>query len=402
MTRHWMRYPALAAVVIGFAALPASAQDKPFRIGVIDDMSGTFADNGGPGTALSVRMAVEDFGGAVLGRPIEIVVADHQSKADVGSAQARQFIDERGVSVILPGGSSSVGLAVQAVARERGITTLVSGGYAPNFTGNQCSPYGTQWAPSTAELANAVARGVVEDGGKSWFFLTADYVFGHSLAADAGKAVKAAGGTVLGEARHPLGTTDLSSQLLTAQSSGANVIGLANAGPDLVNSLKQMREFGVKAKPATMLVYENNVVALGLPAAQGLKLSAPFYWDINDATRAWARRYMARFDNKVPTMGHALAYIATTHYLKSVKALGSDDAKGIARVMRELPITGDMIQKARIQDNGRVVMDMHLFEVKAPGESKSPADLYKVIATLPSDGLFTPADKSGCQHLYKP
>ncbi|MFC5420410.1 MAG: branched-chain amino acid ABC transporter substrate-binding protein [Stutzerimonas stutzeri] len=401
MTMPALRSSLLAAAMLA-CTLPASANDKPFRIGVIDDMSGTFSDNGGPGTALSVRMAVEDFGGSVLGRPIEVVVADHQSKPDIGSAQARQFIDERGVSVILPGGSSSVGLAVQAVAREREITTLVSGGYAPNFTGNQCSPYGTQWAPSTAELANAVAKGVVDEGGNKWFFLTADYVFGHNLAADAGKAVKAAGGQVLGEARHPLGTADLSSPLLTAQSSGANVVGLANAGPDLVNSLKQMREFGVKAKPATMLVYENNVVALGLPAAQGLKLSAPFYWDINDATRAWAKRYMARFDNKVPTMGHALAYIATTHYLKAVKALGSDDAKGIARKMRELPITGDMIQKARIQDNGRVVMDMHLFEVKSPAESKSPADLYKVLATLPSEGLFTPAEQSGCQHLYKP
>lgn len=400
MTSHASRLSLLVATLL--ACAPARADDKPFRIGVIDDMSGTFADNGGPGTVLAVRMAVEDFGGKALGRPIEVLVADHQSKPDIGSAQARQFIDERGVSVILPGGSSSVGLAVQAVARERGVTTLVSGGYAPNFTGNQCSPYGTQWAPSTAELANAVARGVVEEGGNKWFFLTADYVFGHNLATDAGKAVKAAGGQVLGEARHPLGTTDLSSPLLTAQASGANVIGLANAGPDLVNSLKQMREFGVTAKPATMLVYENNVVALGLQAAQGLKLSAPFYWDVNEATRAWAKRYMARNNDKVPTMGHALAYIATSHYLKAVTAARTDDARTIARQIREIPITGDMIQNARIQANGRVVMDMHVFEVKTPGEAKSPADLYKVLATLPGKALFTPAEDSGCQHLFKP
>ncbi|BAT61611.1 hypothetical protein GJW-30_1_04170 [Variibacter gotjawalensis] len=388
----------LCATLMVAAAMSANAQDKPFKIGVIDDMSGTFADNGGPGTVLAIQMAVEDFGGSVLGRTIQVLTADHQSKPDIGSSVARKFIDD-GVSVLLPGGSSSVGLAVQAVARERAITTLVSGGYAPNFSTNQCSPYGTQWAPSTHELANSVAKAVVDEGGKKWFFLTADYVFGHGLAADASRAVKAAGGEVLGEARHPLNSHDLSSQLLTAQSSGANIIGLANAGPDLVNTIKQIREFNIKAKPATMLVYENNVVALGLEVAQGLRLSAPFYWDINDATREWSKRYMSRFNNKVPTMGHALAYIATTHYLKTVKAANTDDAKAIAKKIRELPITGDMIQNAKIQANGRVVMDMHVFEVKKPSESKGPADLYNRLATLKSEGLFTPADKSGCEHL---
>ncbi len=392
---------AFSMIVMGCAVLGAVADNRPFKIGVIDDMSGTFADNGGPGTVLAIQMAVEDFGGSVLGRTIQVLTADHQSKPDIGSSVARKFIDE-GASVILPGGSSSVGLAVQAVARERGITTVVSGGYAPNFSTNQCSPYGTQWAPSTHELANSVAKGVVDEGGDKWFLLTADYVFGHGLAADATRAVKASGGQVVGEARHPLNSPDLSSQLLTAQSSGANIIGLANAGPDLVNTIKQMKEFNMRAKPATMLVYENNVVALGLEAAQGLRLSAPFYWDINDATRAWSKRYMERFNNKVPTMGHALAYIATTHYLKTVKTAGSDDAKVVAKKIRELPITGDMIQNARIQSNGRVVMDMHVFEVKKPSDSKSPADLYKRLATLKSDGLFTPADKSGCQHLVEP
>lgn len=386
---------ALSLAIMG----SAGAADEPFRIGVIDDMSGTYSGNGGPGTVLATTMAVEDFGGSVLGRKIEVIQADHQGKPDIGSTQARQFIDTRGVKVILPGGSSSVGLAVQAIARERGITTLVSGGYAPNFSGDQCSPYGTQWAPSTAELARSVARGVVETGGNRWFFIVADYVFGQTLASDAGKAVKAAGGQVLGEVKHPLNSVDLSSPLLAAESSGANVIGVANAGPDLVNTVKQSKEFGVKAKLATMLVFENNVTALGLDAAQGLRLAANFYWDLNPETRAWSKRFMERNGGKVPTMGHALAYVATTHYLKAVAAAKTDDPTIIATTMRAMPITGNIIQNPKIQANGRVVSDMHVFEVKSPAESKGPADMYKLLATLPSDGLFIPAAESGCRHL---
>jgi branched-chain amino acid transport system substrate-binding protein len=390
---------ATVAISIAGSSLAAFGADAPFRIVVIDDMSGVYSGNGGPGTVLATTMAAEDFGGTVLGRKIEILSADHQSKPDIGAALARQFIDEKGVSAIVNGGASSVGLAVQAIARGLNKTTLISGGYASNFSGDGCSPYGTQWAPSTSELSKTIAKGIVEAGGKSWFFIVADYVFGRNLAADAGQTVKASGGEVVGQVLHPLNATDLASQLLSAQSSGASVIGLANAGPDLVLAIKQAKEFGISSKLATMLVFENNVTALGLGAAQGLRLAASFYWDLNDQTRAWSKRFMTRNGDKVPTMGHALAYLATMHYLKAVAAVGTDDAKLVQAKMRELPIEGNLIQHAHIQANGRVVSDMHVFEVKSPTESKGPADLYKWVATLPGDDLFIPADKSGCSYV---
>ena len=395
MISSWLRIAA-ASVILAGSALEALAVDAPFRIVVIDDMSGLYSGNGGPGTVLATTMAAEDFGGSALGRKIEILSVDHQSKPDTGAALARQYIDEKGVSAIISGGASSVGLAVQAIARERGKTTIVSGGYAANFSGDGCSPYGTQWAPSTTELSKTIAKGIVDSGGKRWFFIVADYVFGRNLLADAGETVKASGGQILGQILHPLNTPDFSSAILLAQSSGADVIGLANAGPDLVNTIKQAKEFGVSSKLATMLVFENNVTALGLDAAQGLRLAASFYWDLNDETRAWSKRFMSRNGDKVPTMGHALAYLATTHYLKAVAAVGSDNPKLVQAKMRELPITGNLIQHAHIQANGRVVSDMHIFEVKTPAESKSPADLYKLLATLPGEGLFLPAEKSGC------
>ncbi len=391
-----MRSSMIAVAISTVMAGSAAAQGAPFRIGVIDDLSGMYSGNGGPNTVLATTMAVEDFGGKVLGRAIEVISADHQNKPDIGSALARQFVDQRGVSAIVNGGASSVGLAIQSYTRDRKITTLISGGYAANFSGEGCSPYGTQWAPSTGELANAVAASIVQSGGKKWYFITADYVFGHGLAADASKAVQAAGGSVVGETRHPLGTADMSSPLLRAQSSGADVIGLANAGPDLVNAIKQAREFGVTSKVVAMLVFTNNVVSLGLDATQGIRMAVNFYWDMNDETRAWTQRFMARNGNVVPTMGHALAYISTSHYLRAVQAAGSDDPAIVARTMRSLPIAGNMLKNPRIQANGRVVMDMLLVEVKTPKESKSPADLYRIIDTIPGEKLFTPAEKSGC------
>lgn len=398
MIRSLVRTTAISALVLA-SPLPAIAADAPFRFAVIDDMSGIYSGNGGPGTVLATTMAAEDFGGSVLGRKIEVLSADHQSKPDIGAAQTRQFIDQKGVSAFISGGASSVGLAVQAIARDLKRTTLVSGGYASNFSGDGCSPYGTQWAPSTSELSKTIARGIVEAGGKRWFFIVADYVFGRNLAADAGQTVKASGGEVVGQVLHPLNSPDFASQLLSAQSSGASVIGLANAGPDLVSTIKQAKEFGISSKLATMLVFENNVTSLGLEAAQGLRLAASFYWDLNDETRAWSKRFMARNNGAVPTMGHVLAYLATTHYLKAVAAVGSDDAQLVQAKMLKMPIEGNLIQHARIQANGRVVSDMHIFEVKSPTESKGPSDLYKHIATLPGDDLFVPAEKSGCPYV---
>ena len=394
-----MKTVAAALIAHVLAGGLAHAQGQPIRIGVIDDLSGVYSGNGGPNTVLATTMAVEDFGASVLGRPVEVISADHQNKPDIGASLARQFVDQRGVTAIVNGGASSVGLAIQAYARDRKVTTLVSGGYAANFSGEGCSPYGTQWAPSTGELANAIADAIVGSGGKKWYFITADYVFGHNLTADATKAVKAAGGQVVGETKHPLGTTDMSSPLLTAQASGADVIGLSNAGPDLVNSIKQAREFGISSKIAAMLVFANNVVAMGLDQAQGIRFAVNFYWDANDQTRAWAKRFMARNQNTVPTMGHALAYVGTTHYLKAVKEAGTTDPAAVAKTMRSLPITGGMIANPKIQANGRVTMDMLLVEVKKPSESKNPADLYRIVDTIAAEKLFTPAERSGCKHL---
>ena len=394
-----MKTVAAALIAHVLAGGLAHAQGQPIRIGVLDDLSGVYSGNGGPNTVLATTMAVEDFGASVLGRPVEVISADHQNKPDIGASLARQFVDQRGVTAIVNGGASSVGLAIQAYARDRKVTTLVSGGYAANFSGEGCSPYGTQWAPSTGELANAIADAIVGSGGRKWYFITADYVFGHNLTADATKAVKAAGGQVVGETKHPLGTTDMSSPLLTAQASGADVIGLSNAGPDLVNSIKQAREFGISSKIAAMLVFANNVVAMGLDQAQGIRFAVNFYWDANDQTRAWAKRFMARNQNTVPTMGHALAYVATTHYLKAVKEAGTTDPAAVAKTMRSLPITGGMIANPKIQANGRVTMDMLLVEVKKPSESKNPADLYRIVDTIAAEKLFTPAERSGCKHL---
>ncbi|MGY2046693.1 ABC transporter substrate-binding protein [Methylobacterium sp. JK268] len=391
----WTRRVALAGLFATALAAPVAAQ-TPFRIGVIEDLSGMYSGNGGPNMVLAATLAAESFGGKVLGRPIEVIGVDHQNKPDIGSGLARQLVDQRGVSAFVLGGASSVGLAVQAYAKERKITTMVTGGYASQFSGAGCSPYGTQWVPSTGELAKAVAGAVVQAGGKSWYFITADYVFGQGLAADAGKAVKAAGGSVVGEVRHPLGATDLSSQLIQAQASGADVIGLANAGPDLVNTIKQAREFGITSKVVAMLVFTNNTVALGLDAAQGIRMAVNFYWDANDASRAFAKRLMARNGDVVPTMGHAAAYASVLHYLQAVEKAGTDDAAVVNKLMKEMPITDGFYGNPRIQANGRVVMDMQLVEVKSPKESKGKADLYRIIETIPGETLFTPADKSGC------
>jgi branched-chain amino acid transport system substrate-binding protein len=377
------------------AALPARGQAQPFRIGCVEDLNGTYAGNGGPNTVLATRMAVEDFGAQVLGRPIEVVAVDHQTKPDLGSSLARQLVDQRGTSALILGGSSAVGLAVQNFARERKISTLVTGNYAASFSGRSCSPYGTQWAVSTGELAGAIADGVVKAGGNKWYLIVVDYAFGHDLQADATRAVQAAGGTVVGAVRHPLATADMSAPLLQARASGANVIGLANAGPDLVNTVKQAQEYGMRNVTA-MLVFVNNVVAMGLETAQGLRFAINWYWDLNDVTRSFARRMMARNGNVVPDMGHVMAYIATTHYLQAVAKVGSDDAEAVNKAMRDLPFTDRMLSNPRILVNGRVVMDLYMAEVKKPRESRSAADLYHIRETIPGERLFLPAERSGC------
>ena len=395
MRRAAARVATVAMMVLAGAALGARAQ-SPVRVGVVEDLNGIYSGNGGPNTVLSTRMAVEDFGGKVLGRPIEVIAVDHQTKPDIGSSLARQLIDERSVTALVLGGSSAVGLAVQNVARERKVNTLVTGNYAASFSGRSCSPYGTQWTPSTNELAGAVAEGVVKRGGKKWFLIVVDYAFGHDLAADAKRAIQAAGGSVVGETRHPLGTADMSSVLLQAQSSGADVIGLANAGPDLVTSIKQAQEFGLSSKVVAMLVFVNNTVAMGLPTAKGLRFAINFYWDQNDKSRDFAKRIMARNGNVVPDMGHVLAYVSTLHYLRAVEKVGSTDAAAVDKAMKEMPITDGILGNPRIQANGSVVSDLLLAETKDPKDSKGPADLYRIVDTIEGEKIYTPPAKSGC------
>lgn len=385
-----------AALISTTMPIAALAGDGPFRVLVLDDMSGMFAANGGPGTLLAVKLAVEDVGGKVLGREISVLQADHQNKPDVGSAQAQRFIDEQGIKAMTLGGSSAVGLAAQARAAEAGVFTLVSGGYAPGFSESQCSPYGFQFAPSTQELSRAVTSRIVKEGGKSWFLIAADYVFGHSLIADASKSIKAAGGNVVGQLLHPLNSNDMASALLTAQGSGANVIGLANAGTDLETTVKQAGQFGLSDKLAAMMVYTNNIEALTLQTARGMRMSVSTYWDLNEYTRALARRMMEKNGGKTPTMGQLGAYGAMRHYLEAVKAAGTDKPDVVAAKMREIPISSGLWENPRIQKNGRVTYDMLLVEVKSPETSKGPNDLYNIIAKIPAEGLFRSAEESGC------
>ncbi len=391
------RRAAMALTLIAAAATPARAQE-PFRIGVIEDLNGTYSGNGGPNSVLATRMAVEDFGNAVLGRPIEIIAVDHQTKADLGVALARQLIDQNRVSMLNIGGSSGVGLAVQNVARERRITSLQSGNYAASIAGKSCSPYGTQWAVSTTALARAVAGSLLRAGANTWYLIVADYAFGHDLANDVQQTVEAGGGKVLGRTLHPLATTDMSSPLLQAQTSRADMIGFANAGPDLVNSVKQAKEFGIK-NTAALLVFINNVVAMGLDTAQGLRFPVSFYWDANDPSRAFAKRFMARNGGTAPGMSHAMSYISTLHYLQAVQKTGSEDPVAVNKAMRDMPFTDGMLNNPRIQTNGTVAMDIMLVQVKTPAESRYPNDVYKILDKVPSDKLFPTAEQSGCPQL---
>ena len=397
MGENTLRHAAVAlAVLIG--VVPAARAQEPFRIGVVEDLNGTYSGNGGPNSVLATKMAVEDFGGSVLGRAIEVLAVDHQTKPDTGVSLSKQLIDQSHVSMLNIGGSSGVGLAVQNVARERKITSIQSGNYAASIAGKACSPYGTQWAVSTTALSRAVAEALLRAGSKTWFLIEADYAFGHDLANDVQTTVEAGGGKVVGRALHPLATTDMSSPLLQAQSSHADMIAFANAGPDLVNSVKQAKEFGI-TNTAALLVFINNVVAMGLDTAQGLRFPVSFYWDANDPSRAFAKRFMARSGGVAPGMSHAMSYIGTLHYLQAVQKMGSDETVAVNKAMREMPFTDGMLNNPHIQTNGSVTMDLMLVQAKTPAESKAPNDVYKVLQTVPAAQLFPTAEQSGCTAL---
>ncbi|WP_316179382.1 ABC transporter substrate-binding protein [Bradyrhizobium sp. SZCCHNRI1009] len=385
---------AIAAVGALLAAAPASAQVK---IGILNDQSGVYADYGGKYSVEAAKMAIEDFGGEVLGQKVELVTADHQNKPDLASTIARRWYDTEGVDMITELTTSSVALAIQELSKEKKKIDIVVGAATSRISGDACTPYGFHWAYDTRALAVGTGGALVESGGDTWFFLTADYAFGYALEKDTSDIVTSKGGKVLGSVRIPLNSSDFSSFLLQAQSSKAKIIGLANAGLDTTNSIKQAAEFGIVKggqKLAGLLMTLSEVHGLGLEAAQGLILTEGFYWDRDDKSRAFGERFMKR-TGRMPSMIHAGTYSATLSYLKAVKAAGTKDSDAVAAKLKELPVD-DAFAQGKVLANGRMVHDMYLFEVKKPSESKKPWDYYKQLATVPGDKAFFTAKESGC------
>jgi branched-chain amino acid transport system substrate-binding protein len=399
-----MRMIALLATLACLAAHTARAQDTtPVKLGLILDMSSIYADVTGPGSAEAAHMAVEDFGGKVLGRPIELLVADHQNKPDIAAAKAAQWLDQDHVSAILDVASSSPALAVMNVAKTRDTIVLLSGPGASSITNEQCMPTAIHWVYNTYALGKSTGAAVLADGGKTWFFIAADYTFGAQLEGDTASVVKAGGGQVLGDAKAPIATSDFSSYLLQAQASGAQVVAFANAGSDLDNAVKQAADFGLDKsgqKLVALLAYINDIHSLGLPATQGLLLSSAFYWDMDDATRAFANRYFARM-HKMPNMSQAGVYSSTLHYLKAVQAVGTLDTKTVLDRMRATPVNDMFTHDGHIRPDGLMVHDIYLFRVKKPSESKGDWDLYTLVRTVKGDDAFLPLSESRCPLVKK-
>ena len=389
-----------AALALAAGGTHAQISDGVIKIGVMNDQSGTYADLAGPGSVVAARMAVEDFGAAKKGMKVEILVADHQNKPEVGSSIARQWFDVDKVDVIVDVPTSSVALAVNQITREKNKVLLVSTGASVDLTGKACTPNTAHWTYDTWSLANGTGTAVVKSGGNTWFFLTADYAFGHSLEQQTEAVVQKLGGKVNGKVRHPFPSADMSSFLLQAQASKAKIIGLANAGADTINAIKQGAEFGIVKggqQFAGLLVFLTDVHSLGLNIAQGLLLTESFYWDLNDRTRGFSKRFAKLHKGAMPTMGQAGTYSAVLHYLKAVEALKSDAAgdKVVAK-MKELPTDDPVFGKGRVRQDGRKIHDMYLFEVKKPAESKGPWDYYKLRGTIPAEQAFRPEKDGGC------
>lgn len=390
----------LSATCLGAMAMPALAEvsDGVVKIGILNDQSGVYADFGGKGSVEAAKMAIEDFGGKVLDAPIELVNADHQNKPDIASNIARQWYDTEKVDTIMELTTSSVGLAVQALSLEKKKITVNTGAGTTELTGAQCTPYGFHWAYDTHMLAVGTGGALVKEGGDSWFFLTADYAFGYSLEENTSKEVLANGGTVTGSVRHPLSTTDFSSFLLQAQSSGAKVIGLANAGLDTQNAIKQAAEFGITAggqKLAALLFSIAEVHGVGAEAAQGLTLTESFYWNRDEKSAEFGKRYFER-TGAMPNMNQAGVYSAVTQYLKAIEAAGTDDTDAVAAKMHEMPVDDVFAQGGKVGPNGRLFKDVYLMEVKAPADIKEDWDYYNVLATIPGDQAFIDPAQSGC------
>jgi len=399
---------AAASVALAAGMSPAGAQTTGtlsgdvVRIGVLTDISGVYADISGKGAVEAVKMAVEDFGGTMFGKPIEVVFADHQNKADVGAAKAREWFDSGGVDLINDLANSGVALAVAGVAREKKRHIIVNNASNVGVTNAQCSPYAVHYTYDAYSLAHGTGRTIAEGGGDTWFFLTVDFAFGIGLEQQVSDVVRAAKGRVVGAARHPLGTTDFSSYILQAQASKARIIGLASTGNDTINAIKAAHEFGAtrNQKLAALLLWINDVHALGLPTAQGLQLTNAWYWDMNDASRAFARRFADRV-GYMPNMAHAGDYSSTMHYLKAVQAAGTDDPDAVSVKMRELPISDMFTSQGQIRADGRMVHDMYLWEVKSPAESRYPWDYLKLVKTIPGNQAFIPLEQSSCYLVKK-
>jgi branched-chain amino acid transport system substrate-binding protein len=386
-------------VVLGFAGAQAQDRSVAVKIGVMNDMSGVYSDLGGQGSVVAARMAVEDFGAAAKGIKVEIVSADHQNKPDVGTNIARTWFDVDKVDVIVDVPTSSIALAVNEIVRDHNKVFLVIGAGTSDLTGPQCTPNTIHWVYDTWGQANSTGKAVVNTGGDTWFFITANYAFGLALERDTAAVVVKNGGKVLGQARHPFPGSDFSSFLLQAQASKAKVIGLANAGEDTTNAIKQATEFGItpNQKLAALLFYVQNVHALGLQTAQGLYVAEAWYWDQNDANREFARKFAPQFKGVYPNMGHAGVYSAVTHYLKAVDALRSAaDGRAVVAKMKEMPTDDKLYGKGTVRIDGRKIHPMYLFEVKTPAESKGPWDYYKLRATIPADEAFRPLSEGGC------
>jgi branched-chain amino acid transport system substrate-binding protein len=388
----------LAVAVTGTGTASAQISNDVVRIGVLNDQSNVYADIGGPGSVVAARMAIDDVGGKVLGKPVDLIVADHQSKADIGASIARQWFDADLVDMVIGFENSSVALAVEQVAFQKNRIAIAGAIGTTAFTGKACTPNEAAWVYDAYALTNTLARSVVKRGQDTWYFITVDYSLGHSLEADATSAVLASGGKVLGSARHPLNTADFSAFLLQAQASGAKVIALANAGGDMINATKQANEFGLTHAGQTivsLLTFITDVDTVGLKAMQGLTFVTAFYWDRDDETRAWSKRFL-ELHKRMPTMAQAAMYSAVRHYLRAIEAAGTDEAKAVMAKMREIPVNDFYAKNGRVREDGRMVHDMYFVQVKSPEESSGPWDYYKILSTIPGDQAFRPLDEGGC------
>jgi branched-chain amino acid transport system substrate-binding protein len=395
---------ALLASAMAFAATSAMAQNKPLKLGAILDMSGLYADITGPGSEMAAKMAAEDFGGEVLGRKIEIIAADHLNKADLSANIARDMLDNQGVEAIIDVAASATALAASEIARARNKIIMFNGPGSIRLSNEACGPYTVHYVFDTYAQANVTGLATVKSGLDTWFFLTADYAFGQDLEKDTTAVVTKAGGKVLGSVKHPLNTSDFSSFLLQAQSSKAKVVGLANAGGDTITAIKQAAEFGLTRsggqKLSPLLAFITDIDSVGLDTAQGLILAEAWYWDLNDETRAFTKRFQER-TKRVPTSAQAGVYSSVLHYLKAVKAAGTTDSAPVMKIMKETPINDMFAKNGRIREDGRMVHDMYLFEVKKPSESKGRWDDYKLISTVPAEQAFQPLEASRCPLVKK-